>query len=415
MGSFEVDTLEVGNTETVAFDVTLSGNAPTGALYLGAIVDDDPKWCSSTILGRVTELDESNNTAATPLQIYVPLIYSVKDIAGDEGGYVFLKWFASPLDDLAEGALIKEYTVWRTIDIYSAASLVESGAARVIDTPAVAPASGDEVGRIFRQQQTTAGPIFWELIGVQPAYAFPGYGMTVATTFDSTSVNSDYHYFQVIGHLKAAEFPLYVSPRDSARSTDDLAPVAPQNLIGTQSSGEELTLTWDPNTEADLFGYSIHRDTNPGFIPSGANQIAATSQPEFADTEWRWNAGYYYKVCALDIHENASDYAALSMVTAVTDTPTPRTTTLAQNIPNPFNPSTTIGYAVSERGLVRVAIYDPAGRLVRTLVDDEKVAGAHTVGWNGRDQQGRKVASGVYFYQLSAGNTLITKKMVLLK
>ena len=89
--------------------------------------------------------------------------------------------------------------------------------------------------------------------------------------------------------------------------------------------------------------------------------------------------------------------------------------TLFQNVPNPFNPSTSIGFYLPERCRVRVDVYDVAGRHVSTLVDGVRPGGSHTVEWNGVDKTGIQAASGVYFYRLVAGKTVQTKKMVMLR
>lgn len=88
---------------------------------------------------------------------------------------------------------------------------------------------------------------------------------------------------------------------------------------------------------------------------------------------------------------------------------------LEQNYPNPFNPTTTITYALDESTDVSLRIYDAAGTLVRTLVDGRREARHHRVEWDGHDQEGNSVASGVYFYRLEGGGEALTKKMVLLK
>jgi hypothetical protein len=88
---------------------------------------------------------------------------------------------------------------------------------------------------------------------------------------------------------------------------------------------------------------------------------------------------------------------------------------LAQNYPNPFNPQTTIAFSLAQRANVHLAIYDVNGALVRTLANEARSAGAYTLDWNGHDDSGRAVASGVYFYKLNAGVFTQTKKMVLLK
>ena len=88
---------------------------------------------------------------------------------------------------------------------------------------------------------------------------------------------------------------------------------------------------------------------------------------------------------------------------------------LGQCYPNPFNPSTTIRFGLSERAYVRLRIYGVSGRFVRTLVDGLLGDGEHFERWNGTDSEGRTVASGVYFYRLEAGPFIETKKMVLLR
>jgi hypothetical protein len=91
------------------------------------------------------------------------------------------------------------------------------------------------------------------------------------------------------------------------------------------------------------------------------------------------------------------------------------TAALSQNEPNPFNPETTIRFTMPSSGNVTLNIYDAAGRLVRSLVNGVTEAGSHNVTWNGVDNHGSPVSSGVYFYRLSAGKFSETKKMTLLK
>jgi hypothetical protein len=89
---------------------------------------------------------------------------------------------------------------------------------------------------------------------------------------------------------------------------------------------------------------------------------------------------------------------------------------MEQNYPNPFNPNTTITYTVKEQARVSLKIYNVAGQLVKTLVDDVKTPGiAHAKVWDGRNNAGQPVSSGVYFYKLVTKNFTQTKKMVLLK
>ena len=95
----------------------------------------------------------------------------------------------------------------------------------------------------------------------------------------------------------------------------------------------------------------------------------------------------------------------------------PTSFSLDQNYPNPFNPTTKINYGVSSAGLVKLDIYNVLGQRVRTLVNEHQEAAFYTVEWDGRDNNGGKVSSGVYFYKVNAnsGEFVQTRKMVMLK
>lgn len=94
---------------------------------------------------------------------------------------------------------------------------------------------------------------------------------------------------------------------------------------------------------------------------------------------------------------------------------------LEQNYPNPFNPNTHIGFRIPQggaegtSGFIELKIYDITGRVVRTLVSEPKMPGRYVVEWDGANEFGQRVASGVYFYQLAAGRQVQSKKMVLLR
>lgn len=89
--------------------------------------------------------------------------------------------------------------------------------------------------------------------------------------------------------------------------------------------------------------------------------------------------------------------------------------TLEQNHPNPFNPSTTIEFTLPTRSHVLVKIYDVLGREVTTLANQQMSMGLHTVTWDGTDFSGEPVATGTYFYRLTADGYSESKKMILLK
>jgi sugar lactone lactonase YvrE len=93
----------------------------------------------------------------------------------------------------------------------------------------------------------------------------------------------------------------------------------------------------------------------------------------------------------------------------------PETFALRQNYPNPFNPTTTIRYTLSEAILVELRIYNTLGQEIRTLVSEIQAPGAKSVRWDGRDDIGQKVSSGLYIYRIKAGTLTDSRKMLLMR
>jgi hypothetical protein len=88
---------------------------------------------------------------------------------------------------------------------------------------------------------------------------------------------------------------------------------------------------------------------------------------------------------------------------------------LAQNYPNPFNPSTTIQFSVPEAGVVQLSVYNITGQEVRTLVSGQMNAGRHMINWDGKDNTGQVMPSGVYLYKLRVNGFAQTRKMTFMK
>jgi hypothetical protein len=155
-------------------------------------------------------------------------------------------------------------------------------------------------------------------------------------------------------------------------------------------------------------------DPAGGSIPAGAeSQVAVTfTGDDLAD-------GTY----ACDLHLTCNDPQQPTVTipvtfhvgaTPVADTP-PQVTVLAQNAPNPFNPRTRISLVLPRAGHVRLGVYTVSGQRVRTLVDGVLAAGPHEVVWDGRHEDGRAMASGVYLCRLRAGAQEETRRMTLLR
>jgi hypothetical protein len=99
----------------------------------------------------------------------------------------------------------------------------------------------------------------------------------------------------------------------------------------------------------------------------------------------------------------------------ISDETKPSASMLIQNFPNPFNPGTVLKYTLPKDVYVRLAIYNVLGQKVKTLVDEYKSVGTYTITWDGTNEYGHVVSSGIYFYRLVAGENMVTKKMILMK
>jgi photosystem II stability/assembly factor-like uncharacterized protein len=180
----------------------------------------------------------------------------------------------------------------------------------------------------------------------------------------------------------------------------------------------EVILNWSTATETNNSGFEIHRltqnDSNEwnkiGFVP-GHGTTTETQHYSFTDNDVK-PGKYQYKLKQID-YDGTFEYSQIVEV----EIPFVNEFSLSQNYPNPFNPSTKIKYEIpaslnpSKGGtLVQLVLYDILGREVTVLVNEEKQAGEYEVEFNGT-----ALPSGIYFYQLKAGQFVETKKMILLK
>jgi hypothetical protein len=193
-------------------------------------------------------------------------------------------------------------------------------------------------------------------------------------------------------------------------------PSYPKNPTLSIESGD-VVLTWDLNPEPDVDQYFVYRGSESGFKPSLANLVATIST---ADSSVNLGApldSSYYLVGAVDTDGYASGFSSevfQDRATAAGEWVTYRTQ-LYQNVPNPFNPSTTIRFELREQADVSLIVYDVAGRSVKRLSNGTRTRGVHTVSWDGTNDAGEHVSSGIYFYRLDAGSYVQTRKMLLLK
>jgi hypothetical protein len=127
-----------------------------------------------------------------------------------------------------------------------------------------------------------------------------------------------------------------------------------------------------------------------------------------------WHTFYFRFSDGDSIVETELDSIYLTM-DGIEDENLPLSFELHQNYPNPFNARTVIEFQLSEHAVVNLAVYDIAGRKVADLGGDDYSAGVYTLIWDGTDNRGRYLSSGIYLYKMKAGNFVETRKMLLMK
>jgi hypothetical protein len=189
-----------------------------------------------------------------------------------------------------------------------------------------------------------------------------------------------------------------------------VSPVAFEQIFAAPND-DAIEIHWTLFADEPFAGFNLYRSRDGQSFEVRLNMdgLIETSLRSYLDADVEPGVTYRYSVAVVmpDGTEKRSP-SIEALVGAYS-------TVLEQNRPNPFNPSTEIGYRLGSDQRVSLRVYDISGKLVRTLVDAPQAAGAYAITWNGRDSDGRPVSSGVYFYKLHAGKFTQTRRMVLLK
>jgi hypothetical protein len=209
------------------------------------------------------------------------------------------------------------------------------------------------------------------------------------------------------------------------------APVPPHVYGEWEVQDESVHLWWDfdwsesAREDRPLVGFQIFRrfdDADYGNMPYFSTND--TTLTEWYDEDIplaEIDSVVHYSMKAIYTPGGPSDFGnevSLEIANIIGDEPytdVPEAFVLSQNFPNPFNPETKISYAIPVTEHVTLNIYNANGQMIRTLVDEKQVANYYTATWDGRDDTGKEVPGGVYFYTIEAGSFTQTNRMVLLK
>ena len=211
---------------------------------------------------------------------------------------------------------------------------------------------------------------------------------------------------------------------------DESLPVELSSFTAT-SSDDKVTLNWRTETEVNNIGFSIYRSEEKdgnytkvnGSLIKGAGTDATPHDYSFTDENVVFGFTYYYYIEDMDFVGNTNRSHIIKVTVgqrSIKTHPRPLRFALMQNYPNPFNPDTWLPYELAKEAIVTIRIYDVKGQLVRQLDLGKQEAGSYldkkkAAYWNGKDQTGKAVSSGLYFYTLKAGDFQSTKRMVIVK
>jgi hypothetical protein len=265
---------------------------------------------------------------------------------------------------------------------------------------------------------------------------------TLNSTIRTDSINGNYHrmlasgvysfQFSADGHYPKIINNVVVHNFQTTVIDVELIPeFIPVELISftAETNGNDVELKWRTATEKNNSGFEIQRSASSKSPPKGETfgqweAIAfvsgfgtSTEIHFYSFTDIKVSSGFYqYRLKQIDF-DGSFTYSNIVEVEVVS----PNVFTLEQNYPNPFNPTTIIKFTIPPVETTRrvvfttLKVYDILGNEIATLANEEKPAGSYEVEFNIYSDVGQNLVSGVYFYQLNAGQFIETKKMVLIK
>jgi M6 family metalloprotease-like protein len=218
------------------------------------------------------------------------------------------------------------------------------------------------------------------------------------------------------GNLSFWVIAAYDAGESGASNASNLSlPFAIPTNLRASMVNNRVFLEWDfPYESPSVLGFRVFRDgvnVTPVLVPP--------SPKSFHDVNLTVAGVYMYQVRT--VYESPNGTSALSepldvhFVDSDDEIMPVYVTHLGVNYPNPFNPETSINFALSNDGNVEINIYNVRGQKVRTLLNTEMSRGTHSVVWNGNDDNGNQVGSGIYFYRMKADEYTSIRKMMLLK
>jgi len=255
-------------------------------------------------------------------------------------------------------------------------------------------------------------------------FKIEGTGWNSGDTFDSNTVANKWQMvtYDFTAYIGKTITTITIIPDFGHESTRDYSStsyfdlitfvptVVPVELVSFTGAaiGNRVELNWSTATEVNNSGFEVQRSSdNLHFAKVGFVQGhgTVTQINKYSFTDQNVSGSLYYRLKQVDL-DGSFKYSKVVEVKVTS----PLSFALNQNYPNPFNPATTISYSIPEKSFVTVKVYDVLGNEVASLVNGEMEAGEHTINFNASN-----LSSGIYYYRITDGNNVATKKLMLLK
>jgi endonuclease I len=294
-----------------------------------------------------------------------PTIASISDVPADQGGPLQVDWQRNSLDTAGSIAPIDRYVIQR----------FESS---------------------------------WVDVAVQSANYSATYSLVIATNDIASPSNPEPWRQYRVAAIETSGFAR-LSGVVSAYSIDNLAPPTP--VVTLDTSGTPWLISWSAPAIPDFNAACLYRGDTPGFVPTTPLECGAdTSYVEY-DTN-----PHYYVVQFSDTHGNLSDFsAAVGQGVSGVSVVGRLQTAITRISPNPCSPATRVSFTIGRPGPVRIDLFSADGRLIRSLLNEQRSAGEFEVRWDGTDGQGSRTASGAYSLRLQSRGLVDTHRLLLLR
>ncbi|MBI4725933.1 VCBS repeat-containing protein [candidate division TA06 bacterium] len=239
--------------------------------------------------------------------------------------------------------------------------------------------------------------------------------LLLSYSFNDSNVTSGTTYYYKVQAKALNDTSYFIGP---ASATYTGAPLSLQFVSFTASviAGAIVRLEWQTQSAWNSYLWRVKRglnnDTLDYKVIAELPGDGTTNEPGIYYYDDECAVGFNsYKLDEVDLSGNVTTHGPVSATAGERIT----AFGLRQNMPNPFGQSTTISYQLTANGYVGLKVYDVTGRLVKTLVNEDKKVGSYEVKWDGKDEQGNKVSNGIYLYRLISGEFQATEKMMMLR